>query len=240
MKNTVAMFIAAVLLFAVGALLWREAQFTRTVSQSHLRLATLHYDAEDAATRSEGSLLNRLPWPIGSLGDDVERHKVTVAYWLSRYQSLTDMTSGTAATQPGDPQTLLVAANAAYRSSAPRATEPKSAVERLDGVIQAYADVLRKDGSYADAAYNYEYVSRLRDQLAREKPGARAAREKKAPAAPEDISVDLPAGPTIHGRPGGPPEGEAMSDFKTITPMRYDEREEQMDPGKGKVMRRKG
>jgi hypothetical protein len=31
-----------------------------------------------------------------------------------------------------------------------------------------------------------------------------------------------------------------MSDFKTITPMRYDEREEQMDPGRGKEFRRKG
>jgi hypothetical protein len=31
-----------------------------------------------------------------------------------------------------------------------------------------------------------------------------------------------------------------MSDFKTITPMRYDEREEQSDPGRGKDIRRKG
>jgi hypothetical protein len=44
----------------------------------------------------------------------------------------------------------------------------------------------------------------------------------------------------VHGLPGGPPEGVPMSDFKTISPMRYDEREEQMDPGKGKVLRRKG
>ena len=28
-----------------------------------------------------------------------------------------------------------------------------------------------------------------------------------------------------------------MSDFKTISPMRYDEREEQMDPGRGKELR---
>jgi hypothetical protein len=54
------------------------------------------------------------------------------------------------------------------------------------------------------------------------------------------VSVDLPTGPTVHGRPGGPPEGTDMSDFKTITPMRYDEREEQMDPGRGKELRRKG
>jgi hypothetical protein len=54
------------------------------------------------------------------------------------------------------------------------------------------------------------------------------------------VSVDLPAGPTIHGRPGGPPEGESMGDFKTVTPMRYDEREEQMDPGRGQKIQRKG
>ena len=72
---------------------------------------------------------------------------------------------------------------------------------------------------------------KLRDQIAKgPQRGARDA--KKGPVVPPDESVDLPTGPTIHGRPGGPPEGESMSDFKTVTPMRYDEREEQMDPGR--------
>ena len=105
-----------------------------------------------------------------------------------------------------------------------------------------HADVLRRDPSLTDAAYNYEYVARLRDTIAREKPATRAAREKKLASAakPEEVSVDLPAGPTIHGLPGGPPEGVPMSDFKTLSPMRYDEREEQMEPGRGKAIRRKG
>lgn len=242
MKSVVGMLILAVLLFAAGAVAWSEAQFTRKVAQSHLRLATLHYDPDDESTRGGVMLLNRLPWPVGSLGSDVERHKATVAYWLSRYSILTDMASGTGQPAPTDPELLFVAANAAYRSSAPRSTDPKSAVERLDGVIQAYADVLRKDPTCSDAAFNYEFVARLRDVLAREKPGTRAARDRRAAASPkpEEVSVDLPPGPTIHGHPGGPPQGEDMSDFKTITPMRYDEREEQMDPGRGRVIRRRG
>jgi hypothetical protein len=80
---------------------------------------------------------------------------------------------------------------------------------------------------------------KLRDQVAKgPQKGAKDA--SKTPPPPPDISVDLPAGPTIHGRPGGPPEGESMSDFKTVTPMRYDEREEQMDPGRGQKLQRKG
>ena len=105
-------------------------------------------------------------------------------------------------------------------------------------MIQQYADVLRKDPTYSDAAYNYELVSKMRDTLAKG-PAKPSAKDKKAERA-QSVSIDLPTGPTIHGHPGAPPEGTAMSDFKTITPMRYDEREEQMDPGRGKEIKRKG
>jgi hypothetical protein len=181
---------------------------------------------------------------MGSLTDDIDRHKANVEYWLARYQALADPSGAVgSAPAPEDPALRLVAANAQFRASAPRSADPKVAIERLDGVIQAYADVLRRDPSLSDAAYNFEFVARLRDTIAREKPAARAAREKKLAAAnarPEEVSVDLPAGPTIHGLPGGPPEGVPMSDFKTLSPMRYDEREEQMEPGRGKAIRRKG
>ena len=73
---------------------------------------------------------------------------------------------------------LLLAANAAFRASAPQGADRRDAVERLDGVIRAYAEVLRKDPSDADAAYNYEYVVRLRDTLAK----APAPQERARPA----------------------------------------------------------
>ena len=239
MKSAFGGLLIAVLLFAASALCWSQARATRRLAEAHQRLATLRYGVDD---ESDGAttVLNRLPWPSGTVRDDVQRHRATVTYWLSRYESLTDMTSGTGAPAPTDPALLLVAANAAFRASAPLSVDRRSAIERLDGVIQAYGDVLRKDPAYADAAFNYEFVAKLRDTLAAAPPAGRAARDRRAAPKPEDVSVDLPSGPTVHGRPGGPPEGTDMSNFKTITPLRSDEREEQVDPGRGKQIRRKG
>jgi hypothetical protein len=237
MKSMVGGTILAVLLFVVAAACWSEAQVTRRVADAHRRLATLHYDAEDDIDGAV-TVFNRLPWPGGEGASDVRRHRATVSYWMVRYDSLAELPLATGQQAVTDPSLLLVGANAAFRNSAPQEGDRKAAVERLDAVIQQYAEVLRKEPNAADAAYNYEFVSKMRDTLA--KAPAKASPRDKKPAKTELVSVDLPTGPTVHGRPGAPPEGTPMSDFKTISPMRYDEREEQMDPGRGKEIKRKG
>lgn len=246
MKSVLTGGILAVVLFVAAAASWGEARMARGISEAHRRLATLHYDADDNLDQVS-TIWNRVPWPGGASGGDVQRQRATVSYWRAQYQSLNDLTQVTGAQALTDPAMLFVAANASFRASMPEMGDRKGAVSRLDTVVQAYADVLRRDPNATDAAYNYEYVSRLRDEFAKApaRPTAKdlkAQREMaiKAAADAGSVSVDLPAGPTIHGRPGGPPEGTDMSDFKTISPMRYDEREEQMDPGRGKEFRRKG
>jgi hypothetical protein len=238
MRSVITGTILAVALFAVAAACWSEAKLTRRVAEAHRRLATLHYDPDDDIDDA-ATVFTRLPWPAGANGSDVKRYRATVSYWRVRYDSLTDMTMATGQQAVTDPSLLFVAANASFRDAAPQVGDRKAAVERLDAVIQSYAEVLRKDPGYADAAYNYEFVSKMRDALAKA-PAKGATRDKKVAEHPESVSIDLPTGPTVHGLPGGPPEGTVMSDFKTITPMRYDEREEQMDPGRGKEIRRKG
>lgn len=237
MKSMVGGTILAVVLFVAAAACWTEARLTRRVADAHRRLATLRYDATDDIDDAV-TVFNRLPWPGGEGAGDVRLHRATVSYWMVRYDSLSEIPMATGQQQVNDPSLLLIAANAAFRNSAPTVGDRKAAVERLDTVIQQYADVLRKDPESADAAFNYEYVSKMRDTLA--KGPARPAAKDKKPEHVESVSIDLPTGPTVHGRPGAPPEGTPMSDFKTITPMRYDEREEQMDPGRGKEIRRKG
>jgi hypothetical protein len=237
MKSIAAGIILAGLLFAGGALSFQESRHTRRLAEAHQRLATLQYtDEADMAT--DATFFDRLPPPLGIEQGTESRHQATVSYWLARYTSLTESTNAANGPAPTDSTLLFLAANAAFRTSAPQSKDTKGVVARLDQVVQAYADVLRRDPSLTDAAFNYEYVVKLRDSIAKG-PGKGAKDTKKAPSAP-DVSVDLPTGPTVHGRPGGPPEGESMSDFKTVTPMRYDEREEQMDPGRGQKLQRKG
>ena len=239
MKSTVGGVILALLLFAAGAAAWSEAKLTRRVADAHERLATLRYDAGDDLSDAT-PFWQRLPIDVGSASQDVSRHRAAVSYWGARYKPLIEMTGVTGDVPPSDSTLLFVAANATFRESAPDDIDRKGALERLDRVVQAYGDVLRKDADYVDAAYNYEYVSRVRDALAKAPPVRPGREPRKAPEPPVESSVDLPAGPTLHGRPGGPPEGTDMSDFKTISPMRYDEREEQTDPGRGTTIRRKG
>src|SRR6476661_1830028 len=156
MKSMVGGTILAVVLFVVAAACWNEAKVTRRVAEAHRRLATLHYDAEDDID-SAVTVFNRLPWPGGEGPSDVRRHRATVSYWMVRYDSLAELPLATGQQAVNDPSLLLVAANA---------------------VFQQYAEVLRKDPNAADAAFNYEFVSKMRDTLAKS-PAKGSPRDKK-------------------------------------------------------------
>jgi hypothetical protein len=230
----------ALVFFVAAAVCWAQAREVRRVAVVHEHLATLDYEVEagidDDATITAGPR----SWPTTSLGDDMERQRATVSYWQAQYRQLMRVlpsASGNAAAATNDPAIMLVAANAAFRVSQADTSDRPATIERLDRVIQAYADVLRVAPENDDAAYNYEYVSRFRDGFARSRPG-RAASEQKAVAAAEPAS-DLPAGPTLHGHPGYPPPETSSGRFRIITPMRFDEREEST-PGRGAAPRRKG
>jgi hypothetical protein len=235
MKTVAGRFIIAVVLFAGGAACWAEAKVARRVADAYRRFATLHYDTDDRIGDAR-SALDRLPLPIDTLGSEVQRHRTTVSYWRGEYGPLT---APIAPTDPGaaDPDLMMTRANASFRTSLGRLGDT-AIIERLDGIINAYGDVLRSDPTAADASFNYEFVVKFRDKLAKLRPRDRPS--KGAPKNEDEMpSVDLPAGRTIYGRPGGPPPDIPGSQFKTLSPMPYDERE-QTDPGRGASPRRRG
>src|SRR5204862_5788209 len=107
-----------------------------------------------------------------------------------------------------------------------------------------YTDLLKKNAGNADAAYNYEYIVRLRDTLSKARPVAPGKLEdpnRIAPKAPGLVMAgDLPEGRTVHGDPGAPPPNTDMTQFKMHIPIRPDERQGGSDAGQGKQKVRKG
>jgi hypothetical protein len=193
-------------------------------------LATLQYDIENAGT-APGSLVDRLSLPFSS-AEMAEGQRAQFDYWRARYEALTPLTGSTGDAPSTDPELLMIAANAMFRAASAE-TPARGSLDRLDMVIEAYGDALRADPGNADAAYNYEYVSRLREMLARGRPMPRPRRTVI-------LSEDLPVGPTTHGRPGGPPDDTSMDAFKTFVPLQNDERGELMNRERERVSRGKG
>jgi hypothetical protein len=197
----------AVVLLAAAFVSWRAADTSRALADSHERIATLDFSAELAAP-DEGAWTRRL---AAILDADAALHRTIAGYWISP----------DTATAEDDQRLLQFAANAAFRRLQREASGGAIAPERLDPVMQGYASVLRQAGFDRDAAYNYEYVARLRDRSARATP-----------------STTPPT--SIHGRRGAHPPPTKGEEFEIMTPMDYGDREAQPEQTPGRKLPRKG
>ncbi|MBY0493641.1 MAG: hypothetical protein K2Y23_05460 [Cyanobacteria bacterium] len=242
MKTVITRMLIAMALAIAAWLSWSESTLAARVAEARQDVATLNHQNLDAMT-PQAALSDYFPGERRTLSDDVRIAKSTVAYWLGRYGAVAADTTDSNA----DATVLLTAANAAYREAQRDSAVGPAAVQRLDGVLQAYASAMKASprnvealASVAvakEAAFNYEYVARIRDEVARS-PQGRIAR---SPAANGPVmGGDLPAGATIHGGPGAPPPDAKMEELQTIMPMEYGDREAQPEATPGAKRERKG
>jgi hypothetical protein len=232
MKTVITRLIIAAVL-ALGAWLsWSEAKLTARVADAKERLATLDLQV-DADLDAETPLSDYLSIGPQPLSADIRRTRTTVAYWLGRYGEVAEEANGDL-----DAEVLLSAANAAFRSHEREGGAGAAQLLRLDSVLQAYVAVLKAAPRHMEAAYNYEYVSRVRDQMARS--GGKPVKDMPRAAAAPRRPGNLPAGPTIHGRPGGPPPDMKAEEMEVIAPMNYGDREAQPEATPGTRRERKG
>jgi hypothetical protein len=210
-----AQLIIVVVLLASGAVLWRASEHERRLAAAERDLVTLKYaDAEEAAAQPGGRLADLMP--LSTAKADAKSLETTAGYWSGDYDKATE-----------NPDAKLLAANAAFRRAREQGGSWQAVVGRLDSVVKQYAEILRDNPNNTEAAFNYEYVVRLRAVLA----------QRKQPVPPFDNRVN---GLTIHGMEGAPPEEAEMKKFKMIVPMRPDERLEAEKAGKGTTKVRKG
>ena len=122
-----------------------------------------------------------------------KRHRATVTYWLARYDSLAESRWPTGQQAVNDPTLLFVAANAAFRTSAPQVGDRKAAVERLDGVDSG----LRRRAAQGSGQRRRRLQLRVRVEdarHARQGPGKRRAEGQEGGRRPNwSASICRPA-----------------------------------------------
>ena len=257
MKSAATPIVAALVFAVLGTVFWLAGKTETRLADVHKQLATLHYDdaeAEGDDVEQSLGLERRVPVVGRAAEHDVRDARATAGYWRSDYAAIAPQKDPNGVVTEKDPGILFLSANAAFRASQ-AAADRSAAVRQLDTVVKSYGEVLKSDAAGCgtglgspnvgacearamDAAFNYEYAIRAREVLAKGRPPAvpkGAARALKA-----DGEEDLPSGPTLHGRPGGPPPATEMNQFKIVIPKRGEERKDAPDAGKGGQKIRKG
>lgn len=215
MKSTASLLVIVVLLLAAGAVLWFAAASETEVAAAEQALVTLRY--ERAATALDDARAASVLEPLTRRLSGGATDAALARYWSGEYDAIA---------RSEDPALQLLAANAEYRRLRASGGTPQAFVARLDAIAKRYADILRTEPGNADAAYNYEYVLRLR----------RAALQARQTIP----GLEGSAGLTVHGVAGAPPPESDAKKFKMIVPMMPDERQEAEEAGRSGRKIRKG
>jgi hypothetical protein len=118
--------------------------------------------------RGQLRYVDRISWLLPGTKEDVETHQARVRYWRGDYSSL--IAEYPDVGQPGLQDNVplqLTLANAYLRSGMAAGDGNREVLlGELDRAIAAYRQVLQNSVGNGDAAFNYEYVARLRDTIA--------------------------------------------------------------------------
>jgi hypothetical protein len=216
MKSVASLVVVVLLMLGAGTVLWFASQAEARLAAAEYALVTLRYEraAEELEAAGGTGVLDPLVQRVGGARTD----SAIARYWSGDYEALSE----------SEAESLkLLAANAEYRMLRSTGGTYQSFVARLDAIAKRYGDILRTQPHNEDAAYNYEFVLRLR---------------RAAMTAKQNIPGLDPAagGITVHGVPGAPPQDSDAKKFKMIVPMMPDERQEAEEAGRAGRKIRKG
>ena len=198
MKGLIGFLAGALILAAVGALCLAVWRIEGSLADVREQTATLQFERAQESLDAAAQHVDYLGW-VPRLGsgfrDQIRLRHAVLQYWQRNYDALIS--------QPVDPggsgeapivDLQLVVANAAYRDGQAHATNRATTLTALDDAVAGYATVLRNAPWHPDAAYNYEYAVRLRDEITK-------GRRPPAPRAEaEDTELGLQGGPAATDR----------------------------------------
>jgi hypothetical protein len=234
MRSAVGFVIVAIVVAVLGRAAVAAGTLEQRTAEAQASFLTLRYGALgpdlEALEADAGSV--PLPWLTSAMRRVIRGEDAQTRYWLGQYGTLGAARDAAGVLTETDPELLRLAAHAQYRA----AQGTPDGARRLEDVAKAYGEVLRANPGDENAAWNYEFVVRLRGVLAQAKGAV------PLPPGPDRVLAgDLPAGNTIHGQAGAPPAGTDMQKFKMVIPLRSDERNQlPQSAGQAEPRKRRG
>ena len=224
MKVVVAYTIGALLVATLGGVFLKSSRVDRSIADAQHQLVAANYAAvEPVFEDAEGwfTTTSRIPGVGQRALADMQARRAALSYRQGRYGDIVPQGAQPVSTLPVDNLDLqIVVANAVYRSGRQRWTDLDSALAALDEGITAYLTVLRNEPDNDTAAYNYEYLLRLRREL------------EEGERQPDEVAEE---GDGWLGREGGPPqERDESIEFKIYIPLQSEELDQEEGGGAGK------
>lgn len=183
----------------------------RDMAHAQQSVLTLKYDEPDQTFATAERYFewgSRLPGFGNGPVNDIRARRAALHYWQGEYSAILSQPDPVSNVQADNVGLQLVVANAVYRDGRKRAKDRQTTLQILSDSIQAYSTVLKNATREDDAAYNYEYLVRLRNEFL----------DGRANTLPPGELVDL------NGTPGRSPAGEDLSKFKIYIPLAPQER----------------
>ena len=188
--------VTALLLGGIAAAVAAAGRMDRRIASAQQQIATFDLDdAEAAYAELERSLdvAGAVPWLFGATRADVTTRRATLRYWRGDHAGLlADYADASSPDVAGNLPLQFVLANAAARAALDPDADREQVLRALDGAIDVYRGVLQESPDHLDAAYNYEYLLRLRADLASgaEMPAPRSSQHGREGEAPEDGKLE--------------------------------------------------
>ena len=221
--------VGAVALVLVAGVCLASSRLDRQIARAQQDLSTLQEDDPEvafAALERYVAFASPLPWIGAATLNDVQWRKAASQYWQGQYDEVIPQQGDPiAAIPPGNIELQLTVANAVFRRGQAAAVDKPGVLRALDAGINAYLEVLKNTDRHAGAAYNYEYLVKLRDEIDSDRR-------------PPILSDTGDQGPT--GKQGGPKQDPESREFQILVPLDSDEMDIGIEPGQGGTIERQG
>ena len=220
--------VGALVLGAIAGVMMIASRIDRNVALAQQQIVTLELEAPELVYEELAEsfrFAEVTPWLFGAMRSDLMVRRAALRYWRGEFAELVRDFGDTSATNVQDNLPLqFIVANAAYRAGMNAEVDQADVIRALDGAISAYFGVLQMSPDHLDAAYNYEYLIRLRADI---EAGLEIERQSLNP----------------NGQEGEFPQEGELDEIKIYVPVQRDvdpEMDESPTLGSGQSIRKRG